>query len=434
MESIDFGSNWVPIARYTADLLGLAYDRSTGFVNLLPQATALIPPIRLANKQIVPRTPEFQCPNSTCWIPRAFLNDDFCDCPGCEDEEFHRCEDCGVGLPSFVDDVCPDRRCKLYGSGLTLNNLFYVTRQACLGTGLVTDPFTCPDPNGGISGCIINKSLVDDLRCDCPGTCADEADYTCENCSVEKLKLSWFVPHANVFVAMRNVVGSHLSVCPASLFSMKTKSYAPNLDSETPETPGQHVTEREAHASPLKLRFLSDFLWPPFPLVLRSFHWSLWMSRSSALPRAMRYTRVPSERWDLRLSMDMCGRRAATKFSWPGVSGELWLVDTDSMVVAAGYQVFPKGDPIGWLLLTGTCFRSGIWRAQIRPTSQRVIRFLPSMPSLSAKKHVAHVQMGGAPPNQVTSAGVLPRATRLTICEARGTCKDLIAGQKFPLD
>ena len=85
MESIDFGSNWVPIARYTADLLGLAYDRSTGFVNLLPQIAPLIPSIRLANKQVVPRTPEFQCPNSTCWIPRAFLNDDYCDCPGCED-------------------------------------------------------------------------------------------------------------------------------------------------------------------------------------------------------------------------------------------------------------------------------------------------------------------------------------------------------------
>ncbi|CAL1156287.1 unnamed protein product [Cladocopium goreaui] len=175
-------NNLLPLT-YTADLLGLAYDRSTGFVNLLPQIAPLIPSIRLANKQVVPRTPEFQCPNSTCWIPRAFLNDDYCDCPGCEDEEFHRCEDCGVGLPPVVDDVCPDRRCKLYGSDYRLNNLFYVPRQACLGTGLVTDPFTCPDPNGGISGCIIDKNLVDDLRCDCPGTCADEADYTCENCS-----------------------------------------------------------------------------------------------------------------------------------------------------------------------------------------------------------------------------------------------------------
>eukprot|EP00435_Cladocopium_sp_Y103_P000801 s3875_g1.t1 len=164
------------MARYATFALG--YDRSTGFLNLPPELVAILPSIRLANKQVVPRTPEFQCPNSTCWIPKAFLNDDYCDCPTCEDEEFHGCEDCGVGLLSFAEnpDVCPDLRCRNPQS-----NQFRA--QACLGTGLVTDAFTCPDPNGGISGCTINKSLVDNLRCDCPGTCADETNYSCENCS-----------------------------------------------------------------------------------------------------------------------------------------------------------------------------------------------------------------------------------------------------------
>ena len=183
---MDIDFEGVGPARYAGNALILAYDRSTGFLNIPPEALPLIPPIRLANKQVVPRTPEFQCPNTTCWIPRAFLNDDYCDCPQCEDEEFHSCEDCGLGLTSFAgnSDVCPDVRCGNPDSSR------YGGTQSCLGTGLVSDPFTCPDPDGGISGCTINKSLVNDLRCDCPGTCADEANYTCENCSLEKLKLS----------------------------------------------------------------------------------------------------------------------------------------------------------------------------------------------------------------------------------------------------
>ena len=47
---------------------------------------------------------------------------------------------------------------------------------------MVTDPFICPD-DGGTPGCTINKSLVDNNVCDCPGTCADETNYTCDNCS-----------------------------------------------------------------------------------------------------------------------------------------------------------------------------------------------------------------------------------------------------------
>ena len=94
------------------------------------------------------------------------------DCPGsCADEEFHSCEECGVGLTSFSSfsvspDACPERGCR----DPALDRFF---SQRCLGPGVVTDPFICPD-DGGTPGCTINKSLVDNNVCDCPGTCADE--------------------------------------------------------------------------------------------------------------------------------------------------------------------------------------------------------------------------------------------------------------------
>ena len=97
---------------------GIAYDLAEGSVALPPQVLVASKVARLANKQIVPITSEFQCPNSDCSIPRAFLNDDYCDCPDCADEEFHSCEDCGVDLainrPSFSDapTACPSVRCR----------------------------------------------------------------------------------------------------------------------------------------------------------------------------------------------------------------------------------------------------------------------------------------------------------------------------------
>ena len=40
------------------------------------------------------------------------------------------------------------------------------------------DAFTCPE----VSGCYIPRSLVNDRKCDCPGTCADETSFTCDSC------------------------------------------------------------------------------------------------------------------------------------------------------------------------------------------------------------------------------------------------------------
>eukprot|EP00435_Cladocopium_sp_Y103_P016218 s2906_g4.t1 len=72
-------------------------------------------------------------------------------------------------------DACPDLQCRNPG-------LDSAVKQPCLGVGVVTDAFVCPD-DGGRPVCTINKSLVDDNVCDCPGTCADETNYTCQNCS-----------------------------------------------------------------------------------------------------------------------------------------------------------------------------------------------------------------------------------------------------------
>ena len=190
---------------------GLAYDKATGSVNLFPEIRAVFKPTRLANKQVVPRTPDFQCPNTSCWIPRGYLNDDYCDCPGsCADEEFHSCEECGVGLTSFSSfsvspDVCPDRGCR----DPALDRFF---SQRCLGPGVVTDPFICSD-DGGTPGCTINKSLVDNNVCDCPGTCADETNYTCDNCSGAETACGGFVglcltPIALPAIHILNVGGS----------------------------------------------------------------------------------------------------------------------------------------------------------------------------------------------------------------------------------
>ena len=54
-----------------------------------------------------------------------------------------------------------------------------VTETNCLGTGSSTAPrFACPD-----SACEIDAVFVNDNRCDCPFTCADETNWTCDNCS-----------------------------------------------------------------------------------------------------------------------------------------------------------------------------------------------------------------------------------------------------------
>eukprot|EP00913_Durusdinium_trenchii_P007861 g7378.t1 len=45
---------------------------------------------------------------------------------------------------------------------------------------LAPDAFTCPGEAG--EGCVLPRSFVNDRKCDCPGTCADEELFTCETC------------------------------------------------------------------------------------------------------------------------------------------------------------------------------------------------------------------------------------------------------------
>lgn len=125
---------------------------------------------RLYNKQITIFKEEYQCPDSDCWIPNAFLNDDFCDCPGsCADESNHDCDTCG----GTGGGIRPGVGCPTICAGLNdINSI------SCLGTGTsVGTTFVCPGSN-----CGIDPLFVDDNRCDCPD-CADETNWTCSNCS-----------------------------------------------------------------------------------------------------------------------------------------------------------------------------------------------------------------------------------------------------------
>ena len=56
----------------------------------------------------------------------------------------------------------------------------FASLYRCIGEFVFTQldpPFACDD------GCVIPGTFVDDGKCDCPGTCKDERDFTCDNCS-----------------------------------------------------------------------------------------------------------------------------------------------------------------------------------------------------------------------------------------------------------
>ena len=87
----------------------VAYDNASGEVSYPPGFREQTRLVRLSDKQLVPRTPDFQCPETECFIPRSFVDDDFCDCPlSCADETYHTCDSCGVDLPAFSaeSDAC----------------------------------------------------------------------------------------------------------------------------------------------------------------------------------------------------------------------------------------------------------------------------------------------------------------------------------------
>ena len=71
------------------------------------------------------------------------MDDGRCDCPGdCADESAWSCDNCNCGFP------CGDSR----------------------GQPPCAEQFVCP------GGCVIGKSKLNDLVCDCPESCADETE------------------------------------------------------------------------------------------------------------------------------------------------------------------------------------------------------------------------------------------------------------------
>ena len=87
-----------------------------------------------------------------CVVEGWKVNDGQCDCPNCADEDEWNCDTCscqGQGVCS--SGINPDPLC--------------------------SELFKCP------SGCFVEKAWVNDGRCDCPGDCADESAWSCDNCT-----------------------------------------------------------------------------------------------------------------------------------------------------------------------------------------------------------------------------------------------------------
>ena len=142
-----------------------------------------LPRARLFNKDNVAFQQEYECPEVNgiqCKIPLLYKNDDFCDCPGCEDEDNHNCTTCGTDIPEEYSVLvtadtlvtCPDdceagfdrRVAQCVGGGQPL-------REG-------TDIFTCPGLN---NSCEILAAARNDGRCD-----------------------SWLGPSSNVFLSSKN--------------------------------------------------------------------------------------------------------------------------------------------------------------------------------------------------------------------------------------
>ena len=142
------------------------------------------PRARLYNKDRVVFKEEYECPvvdNIQCKIPNLYLNDDFCDCPGCEDEDSHTCDDCGTDLPNAsqvlvnADQLvtCPETCPDIFGNELDQGQDLSVfpLRLPCVGGGQTLPPgevFTCPGPNG----CQILAAAQDDGFCDTWFSCS----------------------------------------------------------------------------------------------------------------------------------------------------------------------------------------------------------------------------------------------------------------------
>ena len=104
--------------------------------------------------------PGFVCSSSgSGWIiPSGWQDDDWCDCPDCQDEPRYTCETCGAcPLTCGASAVCfePQPSCGIEGD----------------------IPYFCTST----PGFFIDSVWVNDFMCDCP-LCEDEFNITCEQC------------------------------------------------------------------------------------------------------------------------------------------------------------------------------------------------------------------------------------------------------------
>ena len=97
----------------------------------------------------------FQCDDG-CDIPDDFVNDDWCDCLGCDDETNWTCDTCSS---NGCSDGCQEAQPCF---NVTLNIFGNLT-------------YTCSD------GCTIPSFFVNDSYCDC-SDCEDELEFTCSTC------------------------------------------------------------------------------------------------------------------------------------------------------------------------------------------------------------------------------------------------------------
>lgn len=108
----DIFTSWLRVGTRASDFLllrGPGCPTSCGLYTACSQTGKNIrsqqpqPRTRLYNKDNVVFQEVYECPEVNgiqCNIPTLYMNDDFCDCPGCEDEDRHNCTTCGTDLPA----------------------------------------------------------------------------------------------------------------------------------------------------------------------------------------------------------------------------------------------------------------------------------------------------------------------------------------------
>ncbi|CAE7229411.1 MEP1 [Symbiodinium sp. CCMP2592] len=132
---------------------------------------------------------------------REWLNDGFCDCPNCEDEDNYTCSSCLGGCPEKCGESRPcDEGPNFKACRWLKDSPFYLSAaniwaysadlDPILGTYGYGDPFSSKEQNASrlrqcSNGWTIEETAVNDgQRCDCPN-CEDEVNLTVENCSFE---------------------------------------------------------------------------------------------------------------------------------------------------------------------------------------------------------------------------------------------------------